>query len=1125
MSSKALNKPLFRRVVKARSKSKTKSKEAKKQAKSIAPKLKNEYYDKGAILSNSLKKNIKNKIDEYDIINKQRPKTEKGKKEKVKKLDKVEKKLKNDYDIINKLDVKNKSVKELGHKINSYKEIKEITREQEIFDKLHDVLQIYSQRGLIYQQSIYSGHLASGVTNYTIVATDRDVAYVNDNYKDILERQHRTMYRQTNITSAAIQIMYGMNIGGKIEIRYISPAVSFDEDDDPRIGYQVGTPESNIEYIFLGFKISFATYRNKEISKKDLKELKAYYPVSCRKYHELTEASTTDNQICIYESFLHVMMRINLKHMRRSQEKKDSLRQMLKDEGEDIEQAVTNGKLLESLELLTKKYSCEITIIFFGTNDKPISVKNGISEELDKFNPNEDSKIFLYYKNVHVAPTIKGILMDNFDNVNLGINETNCNKDFKKLKNKIYKLNVLRLKGSKKGKLITNVLGFDCETYRTKDYRSIVFCITIYGYLYGKEIKKIFYKDNSNDCVQEFIDYLSSISTEKNNKITKTKEKIENIYVYGFNNSNFDNIFIYDKLYEEQPMTHIIFKNNSIKLIEFNNIRIMDLKLYYLGDLEKVAESFQLDFKKTAYPYRFPNEDNLNYIGELPDKEYFKDEDSYIKFLEAFDDKEFDMKKITTTYCMNDSRLVYEIAKKHLEFSVFEVERKDGSKRIVDIQECPTSSTAAIRIIQYAFLDQSLSQSPDKIILNERDAYKGGYCNLFKRQFIAKKNERMHAYDLCASYLSSMRNDMPIKYIKTMLIKETKLLTLDDINDTDNYLAKVKYTGNDAYYIPNILTRDSKSKCINGFIESDYSYHWGIELIEAINSGCEVRAKQRDIYETSSIFKEFAEYMYSKRLEAKRNGNLALSKYYKDIGNSASGKFGQKSRIRKQIVNNSNEMYDIINKENGYDLDFDTLGDNKIIFNYKSDLDKNNNTGNLVRFISYIAACSRTLLFKAIRSIGYEHIYYCDTDSIFTTKKLSKKFITETEELGKWKIEKDNIIEALFIAPKTYFCKTDNDNNNFSNICKAKGLDPKRLTEDDYNKLYEGHTIEQKRDMFFKSIDTVKIMEKARNIKSITDKRIWNDNNSSPFNNINDWLNTKQLDSKNNNEIINKQFN
>ena len=58
------------------------------------------------------------------------------------------------------------------------------------------------------------------------------------------------------------------------------------------------------------------------------------------------------------------------------------------------------------------------------------------------------------------------------------------------------------------------------------------------------------------------------------------------------------------------------------------------MSLCYKGKLSKVAENFKLDIRKNTFPYKFPNKDNLNYIGDVPSVEYWNsenDRNEYIK--------------------------------------------------------------------------------------------------------------------------------------------------------------------------------------------------------------------------------------------------------------------------------------------------------------------------------------------------------------------------------------------------------------------------------------------------------------------------------------------------------------
>lgn len=50
----------------------------------------------------------------------------------------------------------------------------------------------------------------------------------------------------------------------------------------------------------------------------------------------------------------------------------------------------------------------------------------------------------------------------------------------------------------------------------------------------------------------------------------------------------------------------------------------------------------------------------------------------------------------------------------------------------------------------------------------------------------------------------------------------------------------------------------------------------------------------------------------------------------------------------------------------------------------------------MVRFSSYITACSRINLLEGMIKVGHENVWYCDTDSIVCSKKLPESMISTT---------------------------------------------------------------------------------------------------------------------------------
>lgn len=1045
------------------------------------------------VIGYRVKKSIQNTITNIKSENRKR----KNKNEN--KIIKLNKDIDNKLELLNKV----KNVKKVSKKINTLKELNVFGIREDIYQRLREERVINVRQGKMIQHPI---DIIGQGDSWNYVKENEQLNYFDSNFRTILRDAHKALYESGNIFGASIQAQYAYardlrNEKGRI-IRKIVGGIKFTRAEDfgqeidagnsNSLSFSVESQDSNFEYIYIGYKIVFRTDDGNRINKRTLRDLKAFYPSSDMKYHKMTVTSTTNSKLCIYESFLDIVNVRNLKYFKDTPKKREELNKMLDEEGEDIRNNVTNGYLINSLELLTKKYNNEIVIKFYNNDSQAsILVTNGKVNEInkDEYNKYIGKKGMLYNEyHQHVAPFI--------------ITEE-VEKNDKEKKKDDYKLFPETLKVNKNDdlndRIVKNVIGFDTEVYRDEKGDCKIFNITCYGVVYDDEIKCSYYGDQES-CMDEFIDFIKRISTRKNDRKSRPKEAIDEIFIYGFNNSNFDNLLIYERFYKEDPATKFTMAENSIKKIEYRNVHIFDLSLYYPGKLCNVAKDFKLQDKKGHYPYRFPNAENLDYVGEIPGREYFVSDEDYEGCLKELNNNDFDMEEYTTKYCMQDSKLVYEIAVKHLEQCVQKV-----NDRVFDCQKCSTGANISKKAFVQTFLKGIINQSPEKIINNERQSYKGGRTEVFKKMFKESESSKLYYYDINSSHPFSMCYEMPYRYINTITYKE-RLFNEKNLIKHNNYLAKVEYVGDNKNYIPNILTRTEEGDVI-ACKNTDYSYHWGIELIEAIKGGCKVTVKSEDCYEPKVIFKDFVDYFYNERQNNKET-NQSKANFYKLILNSLYGKFGQRKFTKRGIARSANEMYS--------DLDGKKLiswidNDEMIIYEYEDEKQKND-IGSLVRFSSYISAISRTRLSEMMRLIGYEHIYYCDTDSIFSDKQIEKKYLSNTQ-LGKWKDElkhKDmgEITKAIFLSPKCYYYKTTKDIENK----KAKSIKAEELKEEDYEDLLYNNKqlISQKRDMFFKSFTGVNIHEVERNICTIYNKRIWNDNNSEPFKNIDEWRKAKQ---------------
>jgi hypothetical protein len=846
------------------------------------------------------------------------------------------------------------------------------------------------------------------------------------------------------------------------EIHYThTKAIIFDDITDNKIKPEFNAATSDVKFWeYRGYLILMTTTGPVNMN-NIYDELKAYAPCNDQEYHTKTLCSTTKDRLCIYQTWLY-LQNYDLKKLRKSGQHKE----MLELESAEIIESVKKGSLCQSLILLTKKYNNVCYVKFYKEEYNSLKFENGIMTILEDDKELDCKKVFLYY-NAHVAPSY------------FKIEEKSKyqNKQFYQLAPK-YNKNISDTK--------IKVGGYDIETYDAGEGKQKTYDISVVF----DDDKKSFY---GIDAEEQFINYLDTIKTDMNISKTRAHESIQQIYIYGFNNSRFDNLMIYDFMLDRDPSCKLIIVGNSIKYIKYANIRIYDISLFYkLGGLRETAKTFGLEKEKGVFPYKFPNADNLNYVGPVPELKYWKNEHDYNTYIKEIGN-EFNMKEYTIKYCLLDAELTKEIAKIHIKNS-----RGTLNGRHYNGSASPTVASLSMKMFQQCFLEDILYSSPLEIQKKERLSYKGGRNDVFKKIF-NNANQKLYYYDINSSYPSSMLENMPYQVEKVIKCKETKM-TIEGINSHYLYLARHKYIGNHKNFIPNMLIRYNDK--LLALKESGYSYHWGCELIEAINSNCDIWITEIIKYSAKPLFKSFSEFFYNERLKNKAS-NPTLAMFYKNVLNNLYGKFGQAQHTHKKICNNKYEISKILSNKNHKLVNFSLIGE-KLMLEYIKYDDEHTNIGSLVRFAAYITALSRCKLSKIIRNVGYEHIYYCDTDSIFTDKKPDAEFI-DNNVLGKWKLEHE-CNKAYFIAKKTYYTEHEGKSS-----CKAKGITQSLMIGDDYNLLLDSTKSVEKEimNMFFRSLTGIIIKPQIRTITSIYNSRIFKNNESFPYDNLDHYINLK----------------
>jgi len=162
------------------------------------------------------------------------------------------------------------------------------------------------------------------------------------------------------------------------------------------------------------------------------------------------------------------------------------------------------------------------------------------------------------------------------------------------------------------------------------------------------------------DCVKEFLNYVTKLKNKKLPKIT----------AIAHFSSGFDHCFVLKELLSNarnlgRHKPEIIQTGSKVTLIEYQDIRFIDSLNFFGTALRNLPKVFGLkkDLTKGYFPHLFTSFENLNYVGDMPDKEYYgvsdmKPEDATVFMdwynLEKSKNNVFDFKKELKYYCEQD---------------------------------------------------------------------------------------------------------------------------------------------------------------------------------------------------------------------------------------------------------------------------------------------------------------------------------------------------------------------------------------------------------------------------------------------------------------------------------------
>lgn len=285
----------------------------------------------------------------------------------------------------------------------------------------------------------------------------------------------------------------------------------------------------------------------------------------------------------------------------------------------------------------------------------------------------------------------------------------------------------------------------------------------------------------------------------------------------------------------------------------------------------------------------------------------------------------------------------------------------------------PTIAGQAFNAYRHRFMNHPIYiHNISEVIADERESYHGGRTECFKLGMMPRKNYYM--FDVNSMYPSVMKElEYPVKFIRTennpsikklwKLLKENCVIA-EVMIDTDEPVFPVKERGK-------LIFPTGTFRTLLTTREVEY----------ALKAGAIINIGRVRVYKKENIFSEYVDFFYKKKKEYKESGNESFSYLCKLFLNSLYGKFGQRNKFYEPVslkFPNDGMFYDTEKK-----IVYKVInGQTQKFKGFREGIDS------FVSIPAHITADARMKLWRIIKSIGKKNVFYCDTDSIITSKKI-----------------------------------------------------------------------------------------------------------------------------------------
>ena len=574
-----------------------------------------------------------------------------------------------------------------------------------------------------------------------------------------------------------------------------------------------------------------------------------------------------------------------------------------------------------------------------------------------------------------------------------------------------------------------------------------------------------------------------SMITEAIKDLTIRKYKNYKVYIHNF--AKFDAIFLLKYLNKIGFVDPIIHKGRIISMkFTFNNYTIHFRDSYQIlnTSLRKLTKAFNVENQKGIFPYNFAIENNLNYIGSVPNISYFSSlsELEYVEYKKDFNNN-WNFKLEAVRYCELDCVSLFQVLN-HFSDLMF-------NKFNININKYPTSPGISFSMFRTLYLEKDsviqLSGTPFEDI---KKSYTGGACDMYIP--FNNENEIIYGYDVNSLYPFVMKNNpMPIG---NMSYFEGNIRKIDpnafgffycDI-ETPNYLEH-----------PILQTHVKTSEGIRtvSALGQYQDMIFSPEMDNAVKFGYKFDILWGYTFTKGKVFNLFMSDLYKLRLNYPKDHPMNyVSKLFM---NSFYGRLGMDYNFNNIEILSNESANKYINKFADNIMDIVDLGESKLIFtvnkinNINTLLDNASENHNVnIAIASAISSYARIHMSQFKNNPEYK-LFYTDTDSAYVNKPLPQNLVSDNE-LGKMKLE--FVAEkGIFLAPKVYSLLSTNGELK----TKVKGLNSENINKLNINDfeslLYKDSSLSLNQDKWYRNLDeaTIKVKNLLYTLKATSNKR------------------------------------